>query len=161
MNRTLIELTRAMLTKRQMPEFLWELAVAHATYLHNRSYSHALLDSTLYQRWHGSKLDVRHLREFRSPIYILSKGPSVPRKMLPKSNERLLVGYNDGACAVKYYHRETCKILTSRNYQFMENNYKLPPVPDQGSHIKIECDNKPIQSTKGVPRPSVRSEELL
>ena len=80
--------------------------------------------------------------------------------MLPKSNERLLVGYNDGACAVKYYHRETCKILTSRNYQFVEKNYKLPPVPDQGSHIKIECNNKPIQSTKGVPRPSVRSEEL-
>ena len=79
--------------------------------------------------------------------------------MLPKSNKRLLVGYNDGARAVKYYHRETRKILTSRNYQFVKNNHKLPPVPDQGSRIEIERDNEPIKSTEGVPGPSVKSEE--
>ena len=62
---------------------------------------------------------------------------------------------------VKYYHRETRKILTSRNYHFVENNYKLPPVPNQGSCIEIEHNNEPTQSTEGMPGPSVRSDKPL
>ena len=41
--------------------------------------------------------------------------------MLPKSNKRLLVGFNDGLHAVKYYNKDTKKILTSRNYKFIQN----------------------------------------
>ena len=35
MNCTLVELSREMLSANQLPEFLWEYAVTHATYLHN------------------------------------------------------------------------------------------------------------------------------
>jgi len=37
MNRTLVELARAMLSARDLPEFLWEYAVLHAAYIRNRS----------------------------------------------------------------------------------------------------------------------------
>ena len=50
--------------------------------------------------------------------------------MLLKSNEWLLVGYNDGARMIKYYYKKTHKILTSRNYHFMDNNNQLPPAPE-------------------------------
>jgi len=33
MNRMLVELARAMINAHELPEFLWELAIAHAAYL--------------------------------------------------------------------------------------------------------------------------------
>ena len=36
-NRTLIELVRAMLIAKDLPSFLWDEAVSHATYIRNRS----------------------------------------------------------------------------------------------------------------------------
>jgi transposase InsO family protein len=39
MNRTLVELARAMLTASKLPEFLWELAILHASYVRNRAYT--------------------------------------------------------------------------------------------------------------------------
>ena len=63
MNRTLIELARAMLADSKLPEFLWELAVAHAAYLRNMSYMSTprLGNQTPYQVWHGRKPDASHL----------------------------------------------------------------------------------------------------
>ena len=85
MNRTLIELSRAMLSDSKLPEFLWEPAVAHAAYLHNLSYTKAKPHATPYHGWHGKKPDVSHLREFGAPVWVLLQGQSVQRKMLPKS----------------------------------------------------------------------------
>ena len=64
MNRTLVELARAMLTAKKLPEFLWEAAVAHAAYLRNRSYSRAIGMITPYERNKLIKPDVSHLQEF-------------------------------------------------------------------------------------------------
>ena len=49
MNRTLVELGRAMVVGQNVPEFLWEYAIAHATYLWNRSTTTFLKDVTPYQ----------------------------------------------------------------------------------------------------------------
>lgn len=38
-NRMLTELARAMITDKNLPEFLWAEAVAHATYVRNRALS--------------------------------------------------------------------------------------------------------------------------
>ena len=61
MNRTLVELSRAMLDANDLPEFLWECAVLHAAYLRNRSYTKHLPDSTPYQGWYNAKPNVAHL----------------------------------------------------------------------------------------------------
>ncbi|KIJ42164.1 hypothetical protein M422DRAFT_81072, partial [Sphaerobolus stellatus SS14] len=65
-NRTLLELARAMLFEKKLPEFLWEEAVAHAAYLRNRAPTRALESKTPYEAWHGTKPNVSHLREFGS-----------------------------------------------------------------------------------------------
>src|SRR5713226_3233614 len=49
MNHTLVELTCAMLTAAQLPEFLWELAIRHAAYIRNRSYTKVIPEKTPYQ----------------------------------------------------------------------------------------------------------------
>src|ERR1700741_3006743 len=97
MNRTLVELSRAMLIEGRAPEFLWESAIAHATYIRNRSYTRVLPDMTPYQKWFGNKPDVSHLRPFGSPVWILAQGQYKPRKMLAKSHKNLYVGFDDGS----------------------------------------------------------------
>jgi len=116
MNWTLVELARAMLTAAELPEFLWESAVEHAAYIRNRSFTTSLQGSTPYQAWHDKKPDIRHLREFGAPIWILLQGQKIPQKMLPKSTHKAYVGHDDGSGTVKYYNVETRRILTSWNF---------------------------------------------
>ena len=113
MNHTLVELARTMRAATELPEFLWEDATAHAAYMRNRSYTTAVKSATPYQRWHGTKPSVTHLREFGAPVWVLLQGQKVLHKMLPKSHRRSLVGFDDGSKSVKYYNAETRKVLTS------------------------------------------------
>jgi hypothetical protein len=100
MNRTLEELSRAMLTASNLPEFLWEMAVAHAAYVQNLSYTKYIPNSTPYQLWTGRKPNVLHLREFGTPVWILTEGQRVLHKMLPKSQRQAYVGYDDSSKSV-------------------------------------------------------------
>jgi transposase InsO family protein len=127
MNRMLVELSRAMLTGQNMPEFLWEQAVAHAAYVRNRAYTRALETATPYEVWFKRKPQVAHLREFSVPVWVLLQGQKVPHKMLPKSKRRAFVGFEDGPKAIKYYNAETRKILTSQNYRFLTPQENSPP----------------------------------
>jgi transposase InsO family protein len=71
LNRTLIELVRAMLISKGLPECLWAEAVSHAAYLRNRASTWALKGATPNELWDGVKPNVTHLREFGSPVYVL------------------------------------------------------------------------------------------
>jgi Reverse transcriptase (RNA-dependent DNA polymerase) len=119
MNRTLVELGRAMLKGQDLPEFLWEFAVLHAAYIRNRSYTKPMETLTPFQGWHKRKPDVSHLREFGAPVWILLQGQKETRKMLPKSKRQAYVGFDDGSKAVKYYNAETRKVLISRNFKHL------------------------------------------
>ena len=85
MNRTLVELARAMITAARLPEFLWEPAITHAVYLRNLSFTRSIPDATPYQLWYRHKPNVAHLHEFGTPVWILLQGQKVQQKMLPKS----------------------------------------------------------------------------
>jgi transposase InsO family protein len=83
MNHTLVELARAMLTRQELPEFLWEHATLHSTYLQNCSYTTHLQIEMPYQAWMNKKPNISHLHEFGSPVGVLLQGKKVKRKMLP------------------------------------------------------------------------------
>jgi hypothetical protein len=74
MNRTLEELSHAMLGDSKLPEFLWEPAVAHVAYIQNMSYMKHNPLAMPYQLWHGSRPNVSNLQEFSAPVWVLSKG---------------------------------------------------------------------------------------
>jgi Integrase core domain/GAG-pre-integrase domain len=76
MNRTLVELARAMLIAANLPEFLWEPAVEHAAYIRKCAYT-STTNCTPYQAWNGRKPDVSHLREFGVPVWTLLQGQKV------------------------------------------------------------------------------------
>jgi len=129
MNCTLVELACTILAASKLPEFLWELAIEHIAYVRNFVFTHAQLDMTPYQAWHGIKPDVSHLCEFGTPVWILQQGPNICHKMLPKSERRAYVSYNNGSKAIKYYNAAMRNIPTSRNFKFL-NRDTLPP-PDE------------------------------
>jgi len=70
----LVELARAMINAHELPEFLWELAIAHVAYLRNRAFTSPLGGYTPYKIWHNNKPNVAHLGEFGAPVWILHQG---------------------------------------------------------------------------------------
>ena len=83
MNRTIVKPAQAML--HGLPEFLWEYAVNHSSYLHNWTYTRALNNKTPYEMRFKKKPNISHLQEFRAPVWVLLQGQKVPRKMESKS----------------------------------------------------------------------------
>lgn len=77
MNHMLVELAHTMLTATELPEFLWEPAVAHAAYMRNLSYMKPRANATPYQIWHSIRPNVAHLREFGAPVWVLLQGQRV------------------------------------------------------------------------------------
>jgi hypothetical protein len=130
MNQTLGELARAMLDDQDLPEFLWEYVISHTAYVRNRVYTKPLGTLTPYQGWFNKKPNIAHLREFGAPVRILLQGQKEQRKMLPKSERHIYVGYNDRPNSVKYYNAKTRKVLISRNFKNIQlpTNTK-PPEP--------------------------------
>ena len=61
MNRTLEELSRAMLIDSSLPEFLWKPTIAHAAYIQNMSWTKYNPIATPYQLWHGQKPSTSNL----------------------------------------------------------------------------------------------------
>jgi hypothetical protein len=78
----------------------------------------------------------------------LTEGPSIPRKILPKAIEHVLVEFNDGACVVKYYNKDLRKILTSRNYKSIKSDPRRPLEDDNHSPMDQ------IRDTNSHPGPS-------
>src|SRR6266850_8183991 len=143
MNRTLVELARAMLIANNVPEFLWKPAVAHAAYLWNQSFTHSV-PCTPYEQWHMLKPNIAHLHEYGTLVWILMQGQKLPCKMMQKLQRKIFVGYDNRAKAVKYYNTETRKILTSRNFHFLaleekgSCNEEIMVAPDTSHEGELE-----------------------
>src|SRR6267154_1237001 len=131
-NRTLTELACAMMIARDLPEFLWAEAVAHAAYLRNRVPTRVLEGTTPEKIWSGTKPDISHLREFGTPVYILQESTK-PSKMKLRSNKYIFVGYEDGLKAVRYYDVKSCQVRVSRNYRFLQEQ-----LPKQTPNVQRE-----------------------
>ena len=77
------------------------------------------LDKTPYQITHNEKLNISHLQEFSSLVWILLQGQDKPPKLQPHSKAQIFVGYDNGSKSVLYYNTETRKVLTSCNFHFL------------------------------------------
>jgi len=118
-NRTLVELAWAMINTQQLSTFLCLHTVQHVAYLCNRAHTRALDNMTPLEGWTGEKLNISHLWEFGTPVWILHQGLHKGHKYEPKLWQKIFIGFDNGLKSVKYYNAETQKILTSRNYHFL------------------------------------------
>jgi hypothetical protein len=137
MNRTLVELARAMLAEKNLPKSLWEFAVSHAAYIRNRSPTKALPDGkTPHEGFTKEKPDVSHFQEFGAPVWIFRENVEALSKLEEWAIKHVFCGYLDGPKAIRYYDTRTHRVKISRNYRFsdpdVEFNEIEPDVPSEG-----------------------------
>jgi hypothetical protein len=156
MNRTLVELARAMITAKDLPKSLWEFAVTHAAYIRNRSTTKALPGGvTPHQAFTKEKPDVSHFQEFRAPVCIFREDVKQLSKMDDRGLKHIFCGYLDGPKAIRYYDSRTRRVKVSRNFQFTDPAIKfteLADVPSEGEKTgnangtSVGPTNKPAQT---------------
>ena len=91
-NRTLVEMTRAMLTGTSLPQSLWAETLSTAVYQRNRSPTKAVIGMTPYEVFNGEKADVGHLRSFGCAVYAHIVKDE-PKKLDATARKCVLVGY--------------------------------------------------------------------
>ena len=106
-----------------LPESLWAEAVNTATFLRNRSATACLGGITPYETWTGRKLYVGFLKTIGSKTIALNKG-QIRRKLQPKGDSYVLVGYSDEAKARRFWKQGTKTVIRS----FFEN-IRTQPIP--------------------------------
>ena len=161
MNRTLLELARAMLIEMGLRPSLWPEAVAHATYIRNRSPTRALENKTPYEAWHGKRPNVRHFKEFGSDVWILEQQKK-PSKLAPKSYKMKFVGFLDSQKSVRYFDAAKGTIRVSRNFRFSdrpmieEETTEIPEIPS----LQFEGEQEPDGESQ-TPEPSETAPEPI
>ena len=117
-NRTIIQMTRAMLVWSELPQNFWSEAAKTANYLRN------LLpaghdDLSPYELWEGSKPSVSHIRTFGCVVHVHI--PSENRAKLDRvSFQGIFVGYHSNQQA-RIYNPSTRKIQWHTSVKFLEH----------------------------------------
>jgi len=122
------------------------LAINHATYIRNQSFTWALQGKTPIEAWTNKCPNIAHLQEFGIPVWILQEQQNIS-KLKPKSFEQIFVGFEDGPKAIKYYDKGTHHIKTSRNYYFSESPVQFEGE-DKGEQIVTGIINNTAQNNK-------------
>jgi hypothetical protein len=113
-NRTLQESARVMLHAKHLPYHFWAKAMNIACYIHNRVTLRKGTFNTMYELWKERMATVKHFHVFGSKCYILSdKEPR--RKMDPKSEEGIFLGYSTNSRAYRVYNSRTKVVMESIN----------------------------------------------
>ena len=130
LNRTLVEMTRAMLLDANLPQKFWAEAVSTAAYLRNRSPSSAVGGITSHQAWYGQKPRVDHLRVFGCTAFV-----HVPKnergKLDSKTRKCILLGYGGVQKGYRVFDHITQKISYSRNVKFDEREIGGPSIAEE------------------------------
>ena len=158
-NRTIIELVRAMIIGKGLPIFLWDEAVAYATFIRNRSPTRALKGKTPYEAWIGKKPDASFIREFGSDVWVLNESKN-KSKLEPKAKKMVFVGIMEGSKVIRYWDKESRAIRVSRNFSFSENGElkelqvtEIPGLGAEGESMAVTAPQTTPKNIQTTPEP--------
>jgi len=95
-----------MLHAKHLPCHFWVEAMNTACHVHNRVTLRVGTTTTLYELWKGRKATVKYFHVFGSKCYILADR-DYRRKMDPKSDEGIFLGYSTNSRAYRVYNSKT------------------------------------------------------
>lgn len=91
-NKTIMDMAKALMKEKGLPNTFWAEAVNTVVYIINIIPTSALKNKTSFEAWHGCKSKVSHLRVFGCIAYSLI--PSNNRQKLDtKSIKCIFIGY--------------------------------------------------------------------
>ncbi|GJY45515.1 retrovirus-related pol polyprotein from transposon TNT 1-94 [Tanacetum coccineum] len=128
-NRTLVEAARTMLIFSKLPEFLWAEAILTACFTQNRSLVHTRYNKIPYELIKGRKPNVQYFYVFGSLCYPINYRDDL-RKMKPKADIGIFVGYSESSRGFRVHNRKTRKIMETIHVKF-----------DELTAMASECNN--------------------
>ncbi|GKD27939.1 retrovirus-related pol polyprotein from transposon TNT 1-94, partial [Tanacetum coccineum] len=113
-NQTLMEAARTMLIFFKALLFLWAEAVAIACFTQNRSLIRKCHNKTQYELLYNKKPDLSYLHVFGALCYLTNDSEDL-RKLKPKADIRIFVGYAPAKKAFQIYNKRT-RLITETIY---------------------------------------------
>ncbi len=148
---TLASLARTMRIDCALPEYLWDEFMASAAYLRARTPSRG--NKTPYELLRGRKPNLSHLREIGARAFVLHPGDV--RKMEPRSEECVLIGYGRNSKTYRCYHRKTHRVIESFHVRFIERKDAI--CSDLKPGLVLGSDEIPSSSAfdRDTPAPDI------
>ena len=129
--RTLFEMGRCLLIQSGLGKELWPYAFMCATYIRNRCYNKHL-KQTPFHALTGKKPNLSNMRVFGSECYVYCTDDK--KKLDPRSNKGIFVGYDGCSPAYLVYYPDTGKVMKRRVVKFpsaaRENTVSLDQFDD-------------------------------
>ena len=157
-NRTLGEAITAVMTEAKLPPSFWAYGLAAVVHQHNRFPTSALVKSTPYEKWFGSKPDVSHLRIFGCLAYVhVQKDQRT--SLQPHYRKCIFMGYPTEFKGWVFWDPVARKEIVSNNAVFDERYFpgtSRDPLPDLTGPFEPDAQG---QSTPDTPRTSGSAEQ--
>ncbi len=146
-NRTLVKAVLSMLADSGLPAGLWAKAMRTFTHVKDLAPHRALRGRTPHQLWHNTPAPVLHLRAFGCRAWAARLAEAAPhrRKLEPKGDPLIFVGYELGRRAYRLYSPSTHKVTISHDVVFVESEFPalstvkgpLPTLPAPAVELSI------------------------
>lgn len=136
-NRTLVERLRCALLAANLPLQIWEEISQEVVYILNCSPNSTIQGELPMQKWistiPGSGLNSPNLSFLPvlgcQAVYLTPR--STASKLEAKGIKAVLVGYQEGAKAYRFWNNQTNKIIVCRNGVFNENVFPFQSSPSE------------------------------
>ncbi len=125
-NKHIVEVARAMLNEKNLPNYFWAEAVETTVYIMNRTPIAVVHGMTPEEKFTSKKPDVSHLRVFGCITYV--HVPDEKRSKLdPKAKKCIFIGYSLEQKGYRCFNPSTRKLQVSRDV-FDEMVSWYPPL---------------------------------
>ena len=118
-NRTLKDMMRSMMSRSNLPNFLWGEAIKIAMYILNRVPSKSIF-KTPFELWIGKKPSLNHFRVWGCPAEVRIYNPN-EKKLDPRTIRCYFIGYPDHSKGYRFYcPTRGTRIVESLTAKFLE-----------------------------------------
>ncbi|KAK2972283.1 hypothetical protein RJ640_014341 [Escallonia rubra] len=151
-NRSIVNMTRSMLKRKNLPKEFWAEAVDCAVYLSNRSLTRSVWNQTPQEAWSGYKPTVSHLKVFGIIAYV--HVPDQQRNKLDDKSEKFIfIGYSQESKGYKLYNPVDKKMKVSRDVTFDEKSSWDWTDRDKEQYVfyPIDTDRKEVEEESIEP----------
>jgi transposase InsO family protein len=155
LNRTLLDIARALLAEAELPKRFWAEAIFHAAYLNNRAPTKANNNRSPFELWTGQRPNLSHLRIFGCKALMRK-----PEKKLHKLDERavevLYLGVGPSESQYRLWIPGARRMAVSRDVIFLETvdpdaervtralEYLLPPPEQSTPTVTLPAHHAPV-----------------
>jgi hypothetical protein len=148
-NRTVMEMSRALLKSMNVPGKLWGEVVRHSVHLLNRLPTKVMGYRTPFEAWSGRRPQLGHMRVFGCTTHVRTANPHL-KKLDDRSTPMVYLGVEEGNKAHKLFNPQTKKIVVSRDVMFEEGKaWNWDAAYTEGVEFSVEEIAEPGLSALG------------